>query len=253
VRATVGAQTAFFDQYPRFYSTSQVGAVPNRLNQRHRVLIASSEEFIRRKSILDIGSHDGRWSFAALQTGAQHVLGIEGRPHLVAHAEANMREYGVPEGRFRFIVGDVFDELDRLEPGSIDTIFCFGFFYHTMHHMLLFSKIARLNPSSLILDTAIDADRHSLIRVRREDTSRDANAIGTVINNRIQLVGRPSRRALDLMLTNAGWSAAYYDWRAAGIRHWDALQDYRRGERLSLVAMSESAMADRSAGPAHLM
>jgi hypothetical protein len=61
----------------------------------------------------------------------------------------------VPEDPVRFVLGDVFEELDKLEPYTFETVFCFGFFYHTLNHMLLLSKIARLKPKHVILDTRI--------------------------------------------------------------------------------------------------
>jgi hypothetical protein len=50
---TSDLEPGFFDSYPRFYSTSQTGAKPNRLNKRHRALIDSNEAIIRGKSVLD--------------------------------------------------------------------------------------------------------------------------------------------------------------------------------------------------------
>ncbi len=135
----------FFDAYPLFYSTS-INAPRNRLNKRYRAIIEANDAIIRGKSVLDIASHDGRWSFAAHKAGARYVLGIEAREYLVQNARQNLREYQVPEQQVQFVRGDVFEELDRLDPGTFDTIFCLGFFYHTMHHMLLLNKIARLRP-----------------------------------------------------------------------------------------------------------
>jgi len=129
----------FFDQYPRFYSTSAVSASPERLHERYRALIAPNEELIREKTILDLAAHDGRWSFAALKAGARHVTGIEGRAYLVESAIATAQEYGIDAARYRFIVGDLFHEIEQVPTDSIDTVFCFGFFYHTAPHMLLLS------------------------------------------------------------------------------------------------------------------
>src|SRR5260370_24927372 len=106
------ARPGFFDQYPRFYSTGTVNAQPERLNERYRALIGSNEHLIRGKTILDLAAHDGRWSFAALKAGAQHVTSVEGRSHLVEFAMATAHEYGICVERYRFIAGDVFDHLD---------------------------------------------------------------------------------------------------------------------------------------------
>src|SRR5438046_1422930 len=70
----------FFDQYPRFYETSQTGNVAGRLNQRHHAIFTQNADIFPGARVLDIVSHDGRYSLAALKSGASHVLGIEGRP-----------------------------------------------------------------------------------------------------------------------------------------------------------------------------
>ncbi len=239
----------FFDLYPRFYSTSVTGATPNRLNQRHRALIESNEAIIRGQSVLDIASHDGRWSFAAHKAGARHVLGVEAREHLVKVAEANMREYRVPEHEFRFILGDVFEEIDQLEPNTIDTVFCFGFFYHTMHHMLLLSQIARLRPRHLILDTEIALDPGNVVRVRAEGIADEGYAARSAPGSLMHcLVGVPSKTALELMLSSSGWNYAYYDWHKHGVKRWDNLVDYHEGRRVSLAASAKGEWASGLGG-----
>jgi hypothetical protein len=177
----------FFDEYTRFYSTSVTG-------------------------------HDGRWSFAAIKVGAAKAVGIEARDHLVQAAEANLREYKIPEERFSFILGDVFEQLDRIEPGRIDTVFCFGFFYHVADHMLLAAKIAELKPHHLIPDTVINFDPRCVILLKTEDSDHESNASRFGPNAaRTVLTGTSSRPALELMLSSFGWSFIYYDWRHAGI------------------------------------
>jgi len=225
----------FFDDYPRFYTTSQTTAIPNRLNQRHKACIEWNAEAIRGKRILDLASHDGRWSFAAIKAGAVNVVGIEARNYLVQSATANLRDYGVPDNSFSFISGDAFEQLDRVEPHSVDTVFCLGFFYHITNHMLLLSKIARLKPKYLILDTAIHFDPNNVILLYTEDPEGEANAASIEPDAPERaLCGAPSKGALQLMLSNFGWSFAYYDWHRAGIRRWDSIEDYHEGWRVTL-------------------
>lgn len=227
----------FFDPYPCFFSTSKTSATPNRLNKRHQVLIESNRAKIRDKSVLDLASHDGRWSLAAYQAGASRVLGIEARRHLVEFAEANMREYRVPEDQVHFVLGDLFQELSRLEPGTFETVFCFGFFYHTLHHMILLSEIARLRPNFVILDTAIDVDPGSFVEVHQESVATEsAGAMPDPGDPGHILVGVPTRAALEMMLSSSGFTFSYCDWRKAGIKRWDGLADYHEGRRISLVA-----------------
>jgi len=227
----------FFDAYPRFYETSIIGP-RNRLNKRYRALIESNRDVIRGKSVLDIASHDGRWSFAAHEAGALYVLGIEVRDHLIKHAQENMRAYQVPEGAVEFVFGDVFEKIDQLEPDRFDTVFCLGFFYHTMHHMLLLNKIARLRPAHIILDTCIDVDPDCIVVLQPEQVAHEsAGALPDAGDPERLLVGSPTRSALELMLASVGYpSIKYYDWHRAGIRRWDDLIEYQRGLRVSLVA-----------------
>jgi precorrin-6B methylase 2 len=184
---------------------------------------------------LDLASHDGRWSFAAIKAGATKVVGIEAREHLVHAAGANLRQQGVSEDSFRFILGDVFESLDRIEPHSVDTVFCLGFFYHVANHMLLLSKIARLKPKHLILDTAISLDPNSLILLWSEDSEGEANAVHVdSAPTKFVVAGAPSKAALELMVSNFGWNFTYYDWRRAGIHRWDDIEDYHEGWRVTL-------------------
>jgi hypothetical protein len=230
--------TGFFDKFPQFYVTSHTSAAPNRLNERYRACIEWNENVIRGKRILDIASHDGRWSFAAMKVGASNVLGIEAREYLVHAARANLLKYGIVEESFRFICGDAFESLDGIEPGSIDTIFCLGFFYHIANHMLLLSKIARLKPKHLIMDTALYLDPYKVIVLYADHTEGEANAarVGTSYesNPKRIVTGGPSKAALEHMLSAFGWSFVYYDWHRAGIRRWDDCEDYQEGWRVTL-------------------
>jgi predicted RNA methylase len=228
----------FFDSYPRFFSTSATASAPDRVNQRHRALIQSNADIISGRSVLDIASHDGRWSLAAHKAGAKYVLGIEARQHLIEASRANMREYRVPEGEVEFVRGDVMVELDRLENGRFDTVFCFGFLYRTIDHMSLLRKIARLKATSLVIDTEISTQRGSIIEVHDEAIENEsAAAVGDPGNPARAVKGYPSRAALELMLKSVGFSAVhYYNWRNVGIKRWDDLKDYYMGARVTVTA-----------------
>ena len=85
----------FFDDYPIFFQTSKTVEHPNHLNGRFKAIIESNSDIIKNSSILDIASHDGRWSFAALKNGAKNVLGIEAREYLVKNSYQNMITYKI--------------------------------------------------------------------------------------------------------------------------------------------------------------
>lgn len=225
----------FFDEYKRFYETSITNATPNRLNERYRAMIGANESIIRGRRLVDIASHDGRWTFAACAAGAAHVIGIEARPHLVDAANQNLREYGVSADRFNFVQGDVFEAIDSIPPDTIDTVCCFGFFYHTLEHMVLLRKIAALRPRHVIIDTNVDYRREPLIRVTVEEVEAEADAVA--IPGLVQvLAGTPTRAALERMMASLGWSWNYYDWLNAGIKCWNEIADYHDEARITVVA-----------------
>jgi len=232
------AGPGFFDNYPRFFITSVTAAKPDRLNLRYRALIESNFEIIAGRRILDLASHDGRWSLAADRAGAAHVLGIEARARLIEAANSNMREYGVPEKQVEFIQGDVLAELDRLDPGRFDTVFCLGFLYHIIDHMPLLRKIARLKPKNLIIDTVVSVRPTIAIEIRDEEIEDESNgAIGEPGFPLRTVSGKPTKPALELMLRAAGFQPPrYYDWLHAGIQRWDDVADYYIGTRVSLTS-----------------
>lgn len=228
----------FFDQYPSFLQSSRTGSNRNRLNGRHEALIEANRDVIEGATVLDIASHDGRWSFAAIKAGARHVVGIEGRTHLVASARDSMAAEGVPKESYEFLHGDVHELIGSFEPGRFTTVFCFGFLYHTAKAASLVDEIGRLRPSHFLIDTAVVKSELPLILLRNEDPNVDGNAIGTAGEmNRSALVGTPSRPALELMLSSAGFDFTYYDWPSHYHGNWLQLEEYREGARVTVRAM----------------
>ena len=87
--------------------------------------------------------------------------------------------------------------------------------------MLLLSKIARLRPRYVILDTKISLRDEPVIELVHEA-------------NEGPLVGRPSISALREMLASFGWTFECFDWKASGIagrQKGRPLYDYWSGKR----------------------
>jgi len=217
----------FFDNYPAFFSSESSQADSNRLANRYRVLIEENLDLIKGKKILDIGSHDGRWSFAAIKNGAEMVLGIEALQKNLRRAIRNMEKYQIPTEKYKFILGSIYPEIKKLKPNSIDTIFCFGFLYHTYNYIQLFAGIKKLNPLYLIIDTQIEKSDLPIISLHLE---------GTRIEGERKIVGTPSRPALNLLLEHFGFEYQYYDWKNSKVTNWDKTNDYKNGARITLVA-----------------
>lgn len=116
------------------------------LNARIDNLLGRNENAIRGKSILDIGSHIGTFSYAACQMEARSVHGIDTEEKMVVRCLDLFHSQKVPDSQFRFEVQDAFDFLEKLPENSFDTVFCFGMLYYTgepYRLLRLMSRVAR--------------------------------------------------------------------------------------------------------------
>ena len=228
----------FIERFPRLLHTSQTGLVPERLNKRFTLLIDNNRDHIAGKRILDLAGHDGRWSLAALDVGAAHVTGIEARGHLVDNARANCLAYGMDRGRFHFIHGDVLDVLQTHAFEKIDTVFCFGFFYHVARHVELIALIDRLAPKAVILDTGISPDAGCSMEWIQEKVEEEPNAAPDRFTRQgCALVGYPTRKAVDLLWGHFGYQIAEIEWRSHLDKDAVGMDDYRFDRRASFLAV----------------
>jgi SAM-dependent methyltransferase len=254
-----------------FLRTSQTNPNPVRLNWRCEMLLTRNRAILENARVLDLASHDGRFSYACLQLGARSITGIEGRPHLVENARENLKGLGIDESRFRFEVGDIFEWLPKFEPGSFDVILCFGFLYHTTRQVEFFQQMERLAPRHLILDTNVEMFRgwgmikllrfaNRLVRSRLAppggwgalwrsiDVERaamlfryeDYTEEGSTIEER-SFIAVPTSTLMDHLIDLSGFEPRRIDWENAGIDHDAGLGQYEEGGRASWVAERRGA------------
>jgi protein-L-isoaspartate O-methyltransferase len=227
----------FFARFPAFYDTSETSAYPFRLNLRYEAIFAENADVFPGARVLDIASHDGRWSMAALESGASHVLGIEARPELTEHAEATMREYGVADDRYRFVAGDVFEVLSTEEP-QVDVVLCLGFLYHTLRHSELFTLIRRSGARHLVIDTELHRSDEAVVRIADENVERQGNAVADAYTyGDTVLTGRPTLAALELIARTQGFEPerlSDWDGLLRDNPEADQVRDYLIGRRATL-------------------
>lgn len=244
-----------------FLETSETHPQPNRLNWRCEMLLTQNIEAIRGKRILDMASHDGRFSYACLKLGAKHVTGIEGRSHLINSAKKNLALLGYDLNNFSFLHGDIFEFLGKFESGDFDTILCFGFFYHTIKQVELLHEIKRLCPQYFILDTCVQREDYviKLLRLRRKFRLKhilprnlqkllvsleerklvfkfeDSCTEGKTIDPS-GMVAIPTKPLIEALLRLHGFNFCQINWHDANIKSWEYLEDYRKGKRISYAA-----------------
>lgn len=198
----------------------------DRLNERYLRIIAPNLKAISGKRILDLASHNGCWSYAALTNGAASVVGIEGRKGVMNSGLPIFSQFD--ESRYHFICGDVFAETERLiKSGStFDTILCLGIFYHIMDHYRLMRLMVDLKPSCIILDTALILSDEQKIVLQFERTDRASTAIPETPDQAKRIVGCASISALDAMAKSCGYSVERIDWNLCEVQTPEAVMDY---------------------------
>ena len=243
-----GSRTAswFFEQFPRFYLTSSTAATTARLNLRYEAIFGDNRDVFAGASILDLGSHDGRWSLAALATGARSVIGIEARPDLVKAATENLGEYGYGLDRVHFVTGDVHEVL-KTQDLEADVVLCLGFLYHTLRYNELLDGIRRTNARHLIIDTFSPHMMRPMsnVNVISEDADEQGKAAAdNYTHGPSVLVGRPNLAAIRTML-------GAYGYRVERLSDWAGLlrdnpgtgncDDYANGRRITVRCVNGRA------------
>ena len=236
----------FFEQFPRFYRTSSTAPTTARLNLRYEAIFGENRDIFAGASVLDLASHDGRWSLAALATGARSVIAVEARPELVKAATENLGEYGYGADRVRFVTGDVHEVLST-QDFEADVVLCLGFLYHTLRYNELLDGIRRTNARYLIIDTFSPYMMGPVpnVNVIIEDADEQGKAVAdTYTHGPSVLVGRPNLAAIRTML-------GAYGYRVERLSDWAGLlrdnpraedcDDYADGRRITVRCVNAMA------------
>ena len=236
----------FFDQFPRFYQTSSTAPEVGRLNLRYEAIIGENRDIFAGASVLDLASHDGRWSLAALEAGARSVTGIEARPELVNGAAKNLSKYGYGPDRARFLTGDMHQVLNTQELDA-DVVLCLGFLYHTLRYNELLTGIRRTNARYLIIDTFSPFMMGPVPNVNvitEYGDQEGAAAADAYTHGPSVLVGRPNLAAIRTMLGAYGYRVERLsDW-AGLLRDNPAAEncgDYANQKRITVRCVSTKA------------
>lgn len=226
----------FFDDHDRFLETSITATNLNRLNLRHEAMIAGNADLLRGADVLDIASHDGRWSLAALEAGARSVVGVEGRPELVANAEKTLDYYRPGSTDHRFVCGDIIDYL--ADPASFDVVLCLGFLYHTLRYPDLLAGIRATGARHVVLDTRAILRNRPVIELEVDQPKYQGMAIEDQVSVAgAVLTGVPSHSAVETMFGTYGYDVVRRaDWEglvATSGRGDEGVVGYLQGRRIT--------------------
>ena len=123
------------------------------LNARLKVLLTQNQKCIKGKKILDIGSHMGTFAYAALQSGAAFIQGIDSEEKMVVLGKNLFQEMDVSKESYSMQVCDALQYLESIEEKSFDTVLCLGMLYYTTEPYRLLKLMLRTAKETVILDT----------------------------------------------------------------------------------------------------
>lgn len=195
----------YSQQFPQFLD-SDVGAAPLRLDHRYSMLFSSQASIYEGATVLDISSHDGRWTNAALQCGAKHVTGVESRSTLTDKTRENLSDIGVSKDRYSVITNDFMDWAEN-HTEQYDVVLCLGFFYHIYEHNILMSYLNRLTRKHLIIDTYVWPSESTMCNIYKDvGTSNAARSVSRYSVGNITYAAEPSLAALHMFLKDYGFT-----------------------------------------------
>lgn len=202
-----------------------------RMHERHKRIIGANLEHIEDKTILDLASNNGRWTWAALQAGASYVLGIEGRQELI---DSGQREFAdIDSDRFDFECGDVYNAeqiAGRLGKNHFDTVLCLGLFYHISDHYRLIRVMRDFAPTCIIIDSTFLKRGIPEVRFKVEDPDDPSMAIAEGSANRA-LAGTASVGFLKLAADLSGYDLDFVPWLREETEYQEPVEGYLDDER----------------------
>ncbi|MEY2924976.1 MAG: hypothetical protein RLZZ337_1524 [Bacteroidota bacterium] len=223
---------SFFEEYQEFTTSSEVGSDLNRLKYRYKNIIESVS--YKNKTVLDLGSHDGRWSFAALEAGAKSTLGVEYNESLILKANSIKKKY-------RWVNADFIkeDNISFLKNNNFkyDVILCCGVFYHTLKHLEYFKYMCESFNDCIILDTHIWPSQDPMVHIQLESSTWDGNGYRNIdkdidVNGSPKniLTGIPSESYINTLAEGFGLSIEKLDY-TKEIKNQHKLVDYVMKQR----------------------
>jgi SAM-dependent methyltransferase len=202
----------------------------NRERQRYAYffepLLAAAGGSLRGRHVVDLGCNAGFWSLAAVDAGADFVMGIDLKEEYIEQARLVFEAREVDSRAYRFQQGDVFtQQLDR----AFDVVLCLGLMDQVDRPVELFDLMAATGAELIVIDSKVSRARTSLFELTRLYSTRD------VVSDGIALI--PSRQAVADLANRHGYQTV-----ALALEMTDpaGMSDYRRERRCAFICSRRS-------------
>lgn len=189
------------------------------------------------KRVLDLGCNAGYWSLAAMEAGAEFVLGIDGRQMHVDQSMLVFEAKGIDPARYDFLRANIYG-VDYSAYPPFDIVLCFGLLYHVNRPVELFEAMSAINTDLLIVDTEVTPVPGSWIRVRRERLDEPRNAVDH------EMVFCPTRRVVLGLAKSSGYRAVVLK---PEIDDFTNMEDYRIGRRRAFICAKQTDLSSLAA------
>ena len=213
-----------------------LGPVRNRQTQRanhiFEPLRRAFDGSLSGKRVLDLGCNAGYFALAAVESGCEFVLGVDGRQMHIDQANFVFDVKGISHSRYEFVRGDV-AEVDLSAKGPFDIVLCLGLLYHVSDPAALVEMIAELKPEAVVLDSSLSSRTGRLLELHREASADPRFAL------RDQFVTFPTRQAVIELAEAAGFSVVTL---APVFSSYEAAGDYRDGTRRSFLCARDPGL-----------
>ena len=179
----------------------------DRIRYRHDEILNT---FFKDKVVLDIASYDGSSSITLAELGAKKVIGIEPRTESIELAKENLKKSGY--SNIEFVCGDAtdYDLMDKLLTG-VDSVACFGVFYHLTDHFKFLKKICSSSCQYLLIETLFGLESPNPTMVCAvEPTTGNDNQNGINEGYSHVMFGVPNIVWLQQVFDIFNWQIAYF-------------------------------------------
>lgn len=184
------------------------------------------------KRVLDLGCNAGFWSLAAVDAGADFVLGVDGRQMHIDQANLVFDVKGVESSRYRFELSDIF-ELE-LQEKPFDIVLCLGLLYHVSKPFELMERIAGWNSDLLIIDTRLhNRLRGPYLRIVEQDLDDPRAAVDRAV------ALHPTSEAVAKLGDTYGYRTVMLQPRFTS---WQASTSYREGRRRAFICAKHTKL-----------
>jgi tRNA (mo5U34)-methyltransferase len=199
----------------------------NRHEQRRRYffdpLIELCGGTLAGRRVLDLGCNAGYWSLAAIEAGADFVLGIDGRSEHVEQAQLVFGAKDVAKARYRFELGNIF-EHDFHE--RFDVVLCLGLMYHISRPVELFETIDGVGAELVVIDTEVYPSPMSGFEVHHVSLANPMTAVD------YEIVLYPTRQAVIELARAFGFEIVPL---RANMTNWEGMAHYLDRRRLAFI------------------